>query len=281
MKLAISNIAWIPGERGEAYDAMAEAGITGLEIAPKLFFNSSEDPFAPSANVARAALAEINDRGIQIVSMQSLLFGVGGAALFGDTEGRASFLRGMERAINLASYIGIPNLVFGSPAQRRVPSDLSMEEALDQAAFVFLRLAEMAQNAGTKIAIEANPAAYGTNFINTLDDALGFVRRVHHPAVACVLDLGAMHINGEYATTADRIPALLPTLSHVHVSEPSLAPAPRKIKALTPVVDALRAAGYGKSISIEMKPPSNGVVGVREALRRLSTAARKHEAEHG
>ena len=39
MKLAISNIAWMPDERGAVYNLMAEAGVTGLEIVPGLFFH--------------------------------------------------------------------------------------------------------------------------------------------------------------------------------------------------------------------------------------------------
>jgi len=281
MKLAISNIAWTPDERGEVYDAMAEVGVTGLEIAPGLFFSAATDPFLPSPDVARAALAEIEDRGLKIVSMQSLLFGVSGAGLFGGAEARANLVHGMERAITLAGRFGIPNLVFGSPGQRRVPDGLPMNEAFDQAADVFRRLAAAAQSAGTKIAIEANPTAYGTNFLNTLDEAVDFVARVDHPAVVSILDLGAMHMNGDFATIPTRIPALMPRLNHVHVSEPNLAPAPHDAAALAPVLEALRRAAYDKSVSIEMKRPPEGVAGVRAALERLVTASRKMDGPHG
>lgn len=281
MKLAISNIAWMPDERGAVYDAMAEVGVTGLEIAPSLFFHAAEDPFLPSRDLAQAALAEIADRGLTLVSMQSLLFGVSGAGLFDGTEARANLARGMERAIALAGRFGIPNLVFGSPGQRRVPEGLPMNQSLDQAAEVFRSFAAAAQSAGTKIAIEASPAAYGTNFLNTLDEAVDFVARVDHPAVVFILDLGAMHMNGDFATTAARIPALLPRLNHVHVSEPNLAPAPHDAAALTPVLEALRMAAYYKSVSIEMKRPPEGVAGVRAALDRLVTTARTVDVQNG
>lgn len=229
MKLAVSNIAWTPEERRDVYDVMAETGVTGLEIAPGLFFHAAEDPFSPSEDVARAALAEIAERGLTLVSMQSLLFGVTGAGLFDGAEARANLVRGMERAIALAGRFGIPNLVFGSPGQRRVPEGLPLSEALDQAAELFRRFGALAESAGTKVAIEANPAAYGTNFLNTLDEAADFVGRVDHPGVVSILDLGAMHMNGVYDTTCARIPALLPGLNHVHISEPNLAPAPKRL----------------------------------------------------
>lgn len=281
MKLAISNIAWAPDERYDAYDAMVEAGVAGLEIAPSLFFHAAEDPFLPSEVVARTALAEIAARGLTLVSMQSLLFGISEAGLFGSCEARANFVRAMERAIALAGRFGIPNIVFGSPSQRRVPEGLLMNEALDQAAEVFRGLADAARSAGTKIAIEANPSAYGTNFLNTLDETADFVERVDHPAVVYVLDLGAMHMNNDFSTTAARIPALMPRLSHVHVSEPNLAPAPHDAEALAPVIHALRGAAYGKSVSIEMKRPPEGVAGVRCSLHRLVTAARTVNVKNG
>ena len=281
MKLAISNIAWTPDERHAVYEVMAEAGVTGLEIAPGLFFHAAADPFLPSPDVAHAALAEIADRGLTLVSMQSLLFGVPGAGLFDGTEARATLALGIERAIALAERFGIPNLVFGSPGQRRVPDGLPMNQALDEAAEVFRSFAAAAQSAGTKIAIEANPVAYGTNFLNTLDEAADFIARVDHPAIVAILDLGAMHMNGDFATTAARIPALLPRLNHVHVSEPNLAPAPRDVAALSPILDTLRKTTYDKSVSIEMKRPPEGVADVRSALDRLVTAARRVNAHNG
>ena len=54
MILSVSNIAWAPAERLEAYDLLAEAGLTGLEIAPGLFFDAAEDAFAPDAATAEA-----------------------------------------------------------------------------------------------------------------------------------------------------------------------------------------------------------------------------------
>jgi len=281
MKLAISNIAWTPDEREDVYDAMAEAEVTGLEVAPGLFFHAAEDPFLPPPDVAHVALAEIEDRGLALVSMQSLLFGVSGAGLFDGAEARANLTRGMERAIALAGRFGIPNLVFGSPGQRRVPEELPMQQALEQAVGVFRSFGVAAQKAGTKIAIEANPSAYGTNFLNTLNEAVDFVAMVDHPAVVTILDLGAMHMNNDFATTAPRIPALLPKLNHVHVSEPNLAPAPHDAAALSPVLDALRNGAYDKSVSIEMKRPFEGVAGVRLALARLVMAARTTDIKNG
>lgn len=273
MRHAISNIAWQPGERLAAYEAMAAWQVTGLEIAPGLFFHAAEDPFRPDAASARAAMAEIEAAGLALVSMQSLLYGVEGAILFGDPTEKAAFERGMVRAIDLAGRFGIPNLVFGSPAQRRVPEGLAMHQAMEEAAAMMWTLGERAAAAGTVISLEPNPAAYGTNFLNRLDEVELLVQLVGHPAVMINLDLGAMRMNGEYETTADRTPALADRIGHVHVSEPHLQPAPADAAALAPVLTALAGAGYARAVSIEMRRPDGGIAEVERSLARLVVAS--------
>lgn len=280
MKFAMSNIAWAPDERLEAYAILADAGFTGLEIAPGLFFHEAEDPFLPDTAGARRARVEAADAGLTVVSMQSLLFGVSGAGLFDGPEARTAFEAGMRRAIALAERFAIPNLVFGSPLQRRVPEGLAMADAQNQAAEVFRKLGDAAGAAGTRIAIEANPAAYGTNFCNTLDEALAFVDLVAHPAIVPHLDLGATHMNGDFGGVTARLPALAPRLAHVHVSEPELAPAPADPEALAPVLGSLARAGYARAVSIEMKRPPEGLAAVRRAVAGLVAARDGMEALH-
>ncbi len=275
MQMSMSNIAWLPDERLAAYDAMAKAGMTGLEIAPGLFFHAAEDPFAPSASVAAAALDEIAAAGLSLVSMQSLLFGVVGAEVFGDDAARAALHAGMVRAIDLAGRFGIPNLVFGSPGQRRIPEGMAPGAARDIAAALFRDLGAHAQAAGTRIAMEANPAGYGTNFLNTLEQTVDFVAFVDHPAIVPILDLGAMRMNDSFKTVPDRVAALGPRLNHVHVSEPQLAPAPAPDTDIAPVLAALKASGYERAVSIEMKRAPDGLAGAIAAAGRLSAAWRE------
>ena len=274
MMLAMSNIAWAPEERFQAYEAMAEAGFAGLEIAPGLFFHASDDPFVPSEAEAAEALSEIADHGLQFVSMQSLLFGVQGAGLFDGEEARAALVKGMHRAIDLAGRFGIPNLVFGSPAQRKVPEDMALDRALDEAAEVFRALGDRAQSVGTCITVEANPASLRHKLPQHSRTGPRLRRsRLIIPAIATILDLGAMHMNDSFDAVPEHIQTLTPRLNHVHVSEPELAPAPAQPERLTPVLEALAAQGYSKAVSIEMRRPDNGIDGVRGSIAALAQAA--------
>lgn len=274
MKLAVSNIAWAPADRDAAYAILRGAGITGLEIAPGLFFDGAADVFVPTEADVEAALGAMRAAGLELVSMQSLLFGVEGAALF---EGEAALERlrtGMDRAITLAGRVGIPNLVFGSPRQRNIPDGLDPLAAEALAVDAFRRFGDAAARAGTRISVEPNPAAYGTNFLNRVAQAEAFVRRVDHPAITLIVDVGALHMNGDFDTVeavAGRAAALV---SHVHISEPNLDPAPARVDQAARVMTAMTEAGYRGWFSIEMKArPEPGLDALEASVARLVTAA--------
>ncbi|WP_234416931.1 sugar phosphate isomerase/epimerase family protein [Loktanella sp. Alg231-35] len=257
-------------DRLAVYAALMDHGFDGLEIAPGLFFFDALDSFAPDQETFDRAMDEIADAGLSLVSMQALLFGVDGAALFDGDAPLQRLEEGMERAIQLAGRMGIPNLVFGAPKQRIVPEGMSTEDATECAADVFRRLGDIALTHGTKIAIEANPATYGTNFLTHGDQALGFVRKTDHPAISFILDVGAMQINDEFA----QIPALSAEagalLSHVHFSEPDLGPAPASLVEASTVLTALVRSKYDSAVSIEMRATSDPVVDIVAAIKRLA-----------
>jgi len=265
MKLAVSNIAWSPRDRLAAYGVLERHGIAGLEIAPGLFLDGADDPFRPDTATLARARSEIADAGLRLVSMQSLLFGVGGAALFGPPEAQGRLRYGMLRAIGLAETLEIPNLVFGSPKQRVIPDGMSAARAQDEAAELFGVLGDAAAAAGTRIAVEFNPAAYGTNFPNEADGSLG---------VTLNFDIGAMHMNAGFDRIDTLIPDAIDCISHVHVSEPNLAPAPARGEDARHVFEVLRAAGYAAWVSLEMATPEGGLATLETHVERLAAAAR-------
>lgn len=252
MKVAVSNLAWSPADRVAAYRALRAHGVTGLEIAPRRFFASAPDPFHPTDREASEALAPIADVGLEIVSMQAILFGAEGAALFEGDAALSRFRIAMSRAFQLAHRFGIPHLVFGSPKQRRVPDTLSMEAARAHAVSVFRGLGDEAMAAGTRLGVEPNPPEYGTNFLVDLREVESFVADVDHPAVSVVLDLGAMQLRGTLGGIADLTATRMSRISHVHLSEPHLVPAIADPRAVAGAMTALARTGYGHWYSVEM-----------------------------
>lgn len=260
MKLAVSNLAWKPNERLEAYKILAHHNIHGLEMAPGLFLSEASDCFEPTTTELKLAVDEIEDYGLKLVSMQSLLFGVQGAALFAGPDSLGRFVAGMKRAIVLAGRLSIPNMVFGSPKQRVIPDDMTTEKATEHAATVFRELGEHARAAGTTLLMEFNPPDYGTNFLNTFRQALDFVKVVNHDALKLVLDIGAMHMNDDFLSIRSAVEEGRHFISHVHMSEPHLVPAPAREDDAVKIFSALSACEYPHWVSIEMLRPKVGAL---------------------
>lgn len=268
MQLAVSNIAWRPDERDQIHDLLADLGVRGLEIAPGLTFPKEPDPFHPSVTAISAFRKDLERHGLAPVSMQSLLFGVKGAVLFGNEGQRSAFVAGLERAIDLAGRLGVPNLVMGSPTNRVVPDGMDLPVAMAVARDVFRRLGDRCVLAGCKLALEPNPVAYGTNFMTTIGEAANVAAVIDHPAVSVNFDLGSLHMNGEieeYGTWYDRCEG---RVSHVHVSEPNLAPAPQDVAGLAKIGQALSHRGYAHWWSVEMRQAGdNNAENVRRAMK--------------
>lgn len=274
MEYAVSNIAWSASDRPKAYARLQAAGITGLEIAPGLLFSMADDPFDPTEAEIALVQNELDRFGLSLVSMQSLLFGVEGAELFGDAHGRAAFEQGLMRAIKLAGRLGIPNLVLGSPKQRQRPSEMKPNAAIDKAIEILTPLADAAAVAGTKIAMECNPAEYGTNFLTTPDETLAFVKRANHAAIMLNFDVGATLLTDTFDQVMYQLIAAGPVLNHVHISEPFLSPAPANPQVAAKVLQTLDTLEYQHAVSIEMRQPQDGLAGLDTALENLLEARR-------
>ena len=274
MKLAISNIAWPPAERHSVYRAMSRLGFTGLEVAPGLLFAEEPDPFDPREGTVRAVRSELAEFGLILVSAQSLMFGVEGAQLFGSRGEQEKFRAAMGRAIDFTAEMSIPNIVFGSPGNRIRPEGLSAGDAAVTAAGVFREIGDHAQSRGVTVAIEPVPALYGGNFLTDFASTLEMVRLTAHAAIRMNFDIGALHSAGEFSRLADWFDESRDVVSHVHVSEKHLAPAPANPEIAETALEALADAGYKGWISIEMRAPNPFDLQVVEGrLECLSCAA--------
>lgn len=273
MKLAASNIAWPATERDAAYKLLHEKGITGLEIAPALFLNESNDPFCPTDDEVARAMDAAENAGLCLVSMQSLLFGASNVALFEGEARLEAFVQSMRKAILLAGRLSIPNLVFGSPKQRNIPDGLSYAEAEHLALDVFRKLGDMAGSVGTKLGMEPNPTAYGTNFLNRVEDAFAFVEKVNHPHITLILDIGALHLNNDFDEVEIMVQKAAKKISHVHFSEPYLVPAPSSADEAKRVMNIMADINYEGWLSIEMKmADNNSLTNLEKSLDTLNDA---------
>ena len=241
MKLSISNIGWGNFEDEAMYEYISGLGFSGVEIAPTRLFTSN-----PYENLEQAKEwgKELQTHYRLVVpSMQSIWYGRG-EKLFGSESERKALLAYTKQAIDFAEAISCHNLVFGCPKNRVIGDKVEWQTGV---AF-FRELAEYAGGHGVVIGMEANPAIYGTNYINTTQEALDLLAEVDRPAFQLNLDLGTMIQNEEHAVV---LRGMVKYISHVHVSEPFLKPIEKRDLHKN-VANILRKENYQGFVSIEM-----------------------------
>ena len=263
--LAISNIAWPGEDDAEALDLVQTAGFTGIELAPAKSFG----PWAAiDLGAVRAHAAGLTARGLKVVALQGLLFGVAGAKLFGSDEERAALARHLALVARIAGACGGVPCVFGAPGARD-PDELPAETAMDNAAEFFAAAARLFAAEGAVLCIEANPVEYQCRFVTGTAEAYTLVRRAVAPGFGLHIDAGAILLNGED-------PAFLveaaPLVVHCHASAPHLVPVADYATAHRPVAAALRSAGYCGWVSVEMRTAPGWRTAVREAGRAMREA---------
>lgn len=247
MKLAISNIAWDSSEDVSIRKVLEELQIRAIEVAPTKL---SSNPFGCSPDIIRNYKDFWKTAGIDIVAMQSLLFGRPELKLFESEESREALFDYIRGIMILGADLGSSVFVFGSP-KNRIKGTLDDTEALAIAVPFFRRLGEIATTLGARFCIEPNPPAYGCDFIVNTEEGIALVKEVAHPGVALHLDAAAMVLNGEDIESAIRNAS--PYLAHVHISEPFLNEVKEGTVDHSLIKRVLTEVSYEGFVSIEMK----------------------------
>lgn len=241
MKVTISNIAWQNENDTEMYTFLKEIKCTGIEIAPTRIF--PENPYSDLNKVANFRDKLHADYNLYVVSMQSICFGRN-EAIFSSEEERNSLLEYIKQSIDFASELGCNNLVFGSPKNRNINE--GQEEI---AVKYFSEIGKYAYEKNTIFAFEPNPVIYGTNFINTTNQALDFVKKCNVEGLKINFDLGTVIYNEENLSVLENN---LKWINHIHISEPYLEEI-QKRSLHQELASILRKEKYDNYISIEMK----------------------------
>jgi sugar phosphate isomerase/epimerase len=244
MKISASNIAWNLENDEDVYQKLKNEGFSALEIAPTRWI--PQQPYLiDNLSVAASIAKSIQRRwGFDICSMQSIWYGIA-ERIFGTPEEREFLFQYTCSALDFASAIGCPHVVFGSPKNRIIehPSQRSQGELF------FAKCASYAQTKGVIIGIEANPASYGTNYLTNTSEALELVLAINSPFLKLNLDLGTMLQNEENLNSVKEI---IPHISHVHISEPALVTITNRPEHLH-LARLLKDGDYRGWVSVEMR----------------------------
>lgn len=266
MNLSISNIAWNANEDSNIYELMRKYGFKGVEIAPTRFF--SENPYDTNISDIKTVKSNIDKENLQIVAMQSILFGHPEFKLFGNDGQREELYDYLENAIKFASILESKILVFGSP-KNRIYEDKSRD--YDIAVSFFREIGCCALKNNVKLCIEPNPKEYNTNFINTTSEGYELVRKVNNEGFGLHVDTGTIFINNEDFSILEKVAEYI---SHLHLSEPFLDLIRKEnVEKYNKISNILKKIGYNKWVSIEMKKTSdyNNYSNIENALECIST----------
>ena len=240
MKFSVSNIAWDKLDDEAMYLFLKKEEINNLEIAPTRLIK--ENPYEDIKKIKEISDTLLKKYNLHICSMQSILYGKTESLWKAEKEELKQYIK---KAIDFASAAGIENIVFGCPKNRIIDNTVEITEVVKY----FKELGDYAYSKNTILSLEANPTIYGTNFINTTEEAIELARLVNSQGFKINLDLGTIIENQE---NVQIINSNISLINHVHISMPYLKTIDFQNKYILEVIKILVQNNYQKVISIEM-----------------------------
>lgn len=244
--ISISNIAWDVSQDDEVAKILNDYSVPYIDIAPPKYFK------IPSEAKEKQILDVKNywnNKAIEPIGMQALLFGTTGLNVFGESEMQDQLLKHLIHICSIGNTLGARKLVFGSP-RNRDRSGLNDSETLKIALSFFRRLGDIAKKFDVVICLEPNPECYNANFMTNSLDTANIVKEVNHDNIKMQLDVGAMNINDE---DPDKIiKSVAPFIHHIHISEPQLAPLSKDNPYHKKAADAIKTYLPNLPMTIEM-----------------------------
>jgi sugar phosphate isomerase/epimerase len=265
MRYAICNETFEGWPHERVCRFVADLGYQGLELAP---FTLAPRVTDLSAGRRRELRDQAERCGLTIIGLHWLLAKTTGLHL---TSADAAIRRATaEYLVALARCcrdLGGSLLVFGSPAQRRIPTGVSKEQATEYAVDTFRQAASAFADFGVTLCLEplSPPEA---DFMNTAAEAVDLLRRIDRPEFKLHLDVKAMATDEAPAFELIRRHAGI--TAHFHANDPNLRGPGFGSTDFVPIFRALRDSGYSGWVSVEVfdyKPDPETIA--RESLRYM------------
>ncbi len=247
MRYAICNETFEGWDHPRVCRLVADLGYGGLEIAPFTLASSIND-VTPARRRELRLQAEVC--GLRIIGLHWILAKTEGLQLTSPDE--AVRRRTAEYLVELARCcrdLGGELMVFGSPAQRRIPFGATQAEAMVNAADTFRRALPAIADCGVKLCLEPL-APPDTDFINTCAEAVALLDRVSHPNFVLHLDVKAMA--SEEAPIPELIRRYASRTQHFHANDPNQRGPGFGDVDFVPIFRALKETDYRGWVSVEV-----------------------------
>src|SRR5262245_59127359 len=216
MKYAICNETFEGWDHADVCRVVAGLGYGGLEIAP---FTLAPRITDVTPQRRRELRQQAEESGLQIIGLHWLLAKTEGLQLTSDDE--AVRRRTADYLVELARCcrdLGGDLMVFGSPAQRRIPAGATRARAADNAVDTFKRALPGIVDASVRLCLEPL-APTEADFINTAAEAAEILDRIAHPNFVLHLDIKAMSSEG--TPVPEIIRRYAARTCHFHANDPN------------------------------------------------------------
>jgi sugar phosphate isomerase/epimerase len=269
MRYAICNETFENWPHQRVCKFVAETGYQGLELAPFTLARLITDV----SSAQRAELRkQAQDCGLSIIGLHWLLAKTEGLQLTSPEEPvRAKTAAYLGELARCCRDLGGNILVFGSPAQRRIPAGCTHAQATEFALDTLKRARNAIEDTGVKFCLEplAPPEA---DFVTTCAEGAALLEELGSSAGWLHLDVRAM------SSETIPIPQLLhqhaSRLGHFHANDPNKrGPGFGKVD-FVPIFRALKDISYQGWVSVEVfdySPDPQTIA--RESLRYMQECA--------
>lgn len=226
---------------------VAGLGYAGVEIAPFTLARSVADVDAGRRRGIREAAAGC---GLEVSAIHWVLVQTEGMHVTSpDAAVRRRTAEYFCQLTDFCADVGARRMVVGSPKQRNVEPGIGLEQARDWAWEVFRPAVARAVERGVVICFEPL-APSETNFINTAEEAVSFVRELGSAGFRVILDVKAM------CSEAKPIPRIIaetgPWCAYFHANDRNLRGPGTGDVDFGPIARALRESGYDGWVSVEV-----------------------------
>lgn len=265
MKYAICNETFEGWGHPRICRFIADLGYTGLEIAPFTLASLITDVGGDRRQQMRQ---EAEDNGIEIIGLHWLLAKTQGMQLTSnDAPVRQRTAEYLVELARCTRDLGADLMVFGSPAQRRIPANTSHAQATDNAVDTFRRAATGIADCGVRVCLEplSPPDA---DFMNTARETVAILDALAHPSYCLHLDVKAM--STDEATAPELIRRHSARMGHFHANDPNLRGPGFGNTDFVPIFKALLDVTYTGWVSVEVfdySPDPETIA--RESLRYM------------
>lgn len=240
----ISNLAWSHYEEKKVINILKKYRIKKLEFSPNLLLKNNFNP----KNVKKIK-KKWKKYGFKLYSMQSVLFGIDNAYVFGNKYQNLVFLKEVRKKIKLAKALGAKVIVFGSPKNRKT---FKKKNNYLNSTFVktFKKISADCKRNKVNLCLEPNPKIYKSEYMVNTREASEIAKKIDNPFIKINLDLGAMIFNKENIEKV--IKNNMNLIGHAQVSAPKLLSLSNYEKQVEVFINSLKKCKYKKTISLEL-----------------------------